>query len=282
MKVSTTLYSPGFGVGFGLVLCGLAIGIAPAAIAKPHSPGGLAQVPGNTPTATNTTNFSGTVERYLLNREGLADGLLLNNGLQVTFPPHLSASLVATIKPGDRVTLTGFPGISSSFGQEVQGYSITNTASGKTVIDQPSATPPVPPTPVAAYSNLSASGTARSWLVGRQGELRGIVLSDGTQIKFPPHIGYRLSNLAQSGAKVEAQGYGTNSGYGKTLEATSLTIAGQPVPIDAPTPGLLPGVPPAPVAPAPVQACACTCRSSGAASTSTSKLNAACHLSRDQ
>lgn len=220
--------------GLALTLYSLVVGLAPQAIAQPVATPIVQQ-------GTASTTFKGTVERYLLNRKGLADGLILNNGTQVKFPPHLSESLISTVKPGDQVTIASFPGISSSFGQEVHAYSITNTSSGKTLVNQPSATPPVPPTPIAAnYSNLSASGTAQHWLVGRRGELKGTVLSDGTQIKFPPHVGYQLSNLAKSGARVEVQGVGTNSRYGKVLEATSLTINGQTVPLNVATPRLPP------------------------------------------
>ena len=239
--------------GIALMVCSLTVGFAPQAMAQSAPTPDAAQSG-----AISTTNFSGAVERYLLNREGLADGLLLNNGLQVKFPPHLSAGLVAAVKPGDQVTVTGFPGISSSFGQEVRAYSITNTSSGKTLVDQPSAVPPIRPARVAVnYSNLSASGTAQHWLVGRRGELRGIVLSDGTQVKFPRHAGYQLSNLARSGARVEVQGVGINSRYGKVLEATSLTINGQSVPMYTARPGAPLrgqrglGVPAAPLAPTP-------------------------------
>ncbi len=98
-----------------LALGGLAISLKTLAIAQPQpqtTPTGVAQP------HPETTSFSGEVERYLLNPQGLVSGLILNNGLQVKFPPNSANSLVATIKPGDSVKVTGTPGIPSNFGQE--------------------------------------------------------------------------------------------------------------------------------------------------------------------
>src|ERR1019366_4567505 len=49
----------------------------------------------------------GTVDRFLLNPHGEADGLLLKHGMEVHFPPHLSAQVVAALKPGAAVKIRG-------------------------------------------------------------------------------------------------------------------------------------------------------------------------------
>jgi len=199
-----------------LALGGLAISLKTLAIAQPQpqtTPTGVAQP------HPETTSFSGEVERYLLNPQGLVSGLILNNGLQVKFPPNSANSLVATIKPGDSVKVTGTPGIPSNFGQEVKAYSITNTNTQRTVVNQPPAD--------ANYNNLSVEGTARHWLVGRRGEINGILLSSGDQVMFPHHTSFQLFNLAREGVSVKAQGFGTSNSYGQILTATSLTVNGQ-------------------------------------------------------
>jgi len=159
-----------------LALSGLAISLKNLAIAQPQPrtvPTGVDQP------SSDSTSYSGQVEHYLLNPQGLVSGLILNNGLQVRFPPHNANSLVATIKPGDSVKVTGTPGTPSNFGQEVKAYSITNTNTQRTVINQPPAD--------VNYNNLSVEGTARHWLVGRRGEINGILLSSGAQVMFPHH-----------------------------------------------------------------------------------------------
>lgn len=199
-----------------LALSGLAISLKNLAIAQPQPrtvPTGVDQP------SSDSTSYSGQVEHYLLNPQGLVSGLILNNGLQVRFPPHNANSLVATIKPGDSVKVTGTPGTPSNFGQEVKAYSITNTNTQRTVINQPPAD--------VNYNNLSVEGTARHWLVGRRGEINGILLSSGAQVMFPHHTSFQLFNRAKEGVSVKAQGFGTSNSYGQILTATSLTIDGK-------------------------------------------------------
>ena len=47
------------------------------------------------------------VDRFLINPHGDTDGLVLTNGLEVHFPPHFSAEVLATVRTGDRVTIYG-------------------------------------------------------------------------------------------------------------------------------------------------------------------------------
>ena len=49
----------------------------------------------------------GTVERFSFNPHGDADGLLLEGGKEVHFPPHMSKLVAAALKPGDQVKVRG-------------------------------------------------------------------------------------------------------------------------------------------------------------------------------
>jgi hypothetical protein len=171
-----------------------------------------------TPTARR---FEGEVEKYLLNREGIVDGLLLNNGVQAKLPPQLSKNLIETVEVGDSVIVIGSGGILNPLGQEVQAESVTNRDTNRTV------------STTVNYSNLSVEGTAQRWLIGKQGEIRGVLLSDGAQVQFPPRFGSQLSPMAKPGARIQAQGVGIRNDYGQVLEASTLTIDGQA--IDLPT-----------------------------------------------
>ena len=183
--------------------------------------------PPGLPPATGTT-FTGEVKQYLLNPEGKVDGLLLNNGLQVKFPPHMGDSLVGIITPNTKVSIFGDPGFSTRFGQEVKAQKITNSQTGQTLVEQPPTTAPQPPT-LSNYSTFSAEGTAQNWLVGHRGEINGIIISNGTIVKFPPHVGEQLATMANIGDKIQAKGFGTRNRYGQILEATALSVNGQPV-----------------------------------------------------
>jgi hypothetical protein len=47
------------------------------------------------------------VDHFLVNPHGDTDGLVLTNGLEVHFPPHFSAEVLAVVRAGDRVTIYG-------------------------------------------------------------------------------------------------------------------------------------------------------------------------------
>ena len=49
----------------------------------------------------------GTVRQYLMNPHGEVDGLLLNDGTQINFPPHMADELVGAVKPGQQVGIQG-------------------------------------------------------------------------------------------------------------------------------------------------------------------------------
>jgi hypothetical protein len=47
------------------------------------------------------------VDRFLVNPRGDTDGLVLTNGLEVHFPPHILAEVLAVVRAGDRITIYG-------------------------------------------------------------------------------------------------------------------------------------------------------------------------------
>jgi hypothetical protein len=57
--------------------------------------------------ALNLTEAKGTVDRFIPNIRGDTWVLLLIDGTEVHFPPHLSAELAAAVKPGGEVTVRG-------------------------------------------------------------------------------------------------------------------------------------------------------------------------------
>ena len=171
------------------------------------------------------STFSGVVQQYLLDPEGRVDGLLLKDGLQVKFPPHMSNSLTALVTPGTNISVTGNAGVVTRFGQEVRAEQITNQKTQKTLVIQP---PAEPMQPIASnYSNLSIAGNTEHWLVGRRGEINGMILASGVQVKFPPRAGEQFTSIANVGDKVQVQGFGTRNDRGEVIQATNLTVNGQ-------------------------------------------------------
>lgn len=172
------------------------------------------------------TEFTGKVTSYLLNGKGVVDGLLLDDGTQVKFPPNLSDRLVKVAQSGNEVSVMGTPGVPTDFGQEVKASSITNTETGEMIAEEP----PVAPKAVDdEENNMTATGQVEQWLVGRRGEIKGMILSSGTQIKFPPHVGERLSTTAKDDSEIEVEGVGIENDYGTIIEAKMLQVDGEPI-----------------------------------------------------
>jgi hypothetical protein len=95
------------------------------------------------------------------------------------------------VKPGDTVTVHGLRAAALPL---VQAFSVTDEASAQTVIDNGPAgpgrgqgAPPQALGPAAPMPGLTeAQGRVRMILHGRQGEVNGALLDDGTILRLPP------------------------------------------------------------------------------------------------
>jgi hypothetical protein len=212
--------------------------------------GALAQVPpppspdvappptyGNAPTSV----ASGRITQFLINPNGDVDGLLLGDGPQVNFPPHLSALLLQIARLGDTVSVQGFRGYGAG---SVHATVITNTATGRSMVDQPPSPDRSSPQP-AALTAMNAAGRVTRLLHADMGELNGAILEDGTLVRFPPPFGTQLQSVLLPNVQLTATGYGTQNAYGRALDATSLSIDGQ-ASVTVYGPGSLPPGPGAP------------------------------------
>lgn len=180
----------------------------------------------------------GTVKQYLMNPHGEVDGLLLTDGTQIHFPPHMAAELVAAIRPGNPVSVEGDREGTSV----VKAEAMTNIQSGRTVVEHaPSVMDrPIPPHLKRwSMNSMRADGTIEAVLYAPRGEVHGVLLADGTQIHVPPDVGESLSRLLKVGDVVQAEGYGTDNQYGRTLEATAIGLGGgRLIPLDRSIPGV--------------------------------------------
>lgn len=202
-----------------LIIIAWCIGMAAAGAVPPATP-----TPATDSSAAPATQ--GVVSRFLPNPRGEIDGLLLSDGTQVLFPPHMTDELVAVVRPGDLIKVQAYRSLNLPL---VIAAVITNVNSGQSVIEHP----PVAPRPPKHMRDqtlqpLTAQGTVIRLLYGRRGETNGVVLSDGNIVRFPPHALYQFGTLLQPGAMISASGYGSVSSYGTALEATAMGAPGQP------------------------------------------------------
>lgn len=185
----------------------------------PPPPGGPTPRPPAAAAPAAGSVVSGRVQQWLLNPSGEADGLLLADGTQVAFPPHLSADLMKTLKPGDMVQVSGWRAPSVPVLRAT-----TINANGQSITDRPptpGATPPAPRDP-AALSAMNANGRIARLLYTDRGDVRGALLDDKTIVRFPPHVGAQNTALLQPGAMLHASGWGTRNAMGSAIEATRL------------------------------------------------------------
>ena len=188
----------------------------PSAVAPPPPP--LAPL-----AAQAAATVEGTVSQYLLNPDGDVDGLLLADGMQVKFPPHMSGDLVRVVRPTEKVSVQG----QRENERVVTGFTITNAANGQSVTESPPSALRPPGLQAASRRLMQADGKIRVVLYAPRGETEGAVLDNGTIVRMPPHIGAQFASLLQAGQAISARGYGTENQFGRCIEATEIGAAGQ-------------------------------------------------------
>lgn len=207
--------------------------------------------------------IQGKVASYSLTPRGDVEGLILTDGTEVHMAPHLGTQLVFAVKPGDAVTIRGLKARSVPM---VQAMSITNDATSTAVTDNgPSGGPPDGPgrggprgpRSGADQQQLTAQGRIKAALHGRQGEVNGAILEDGTIVRLPPPEAQRLAAQLTPGSALYVQGQGYAGLLGRVIaaraigpsEAQAMQIAApsRPEPGRRPPPGG-PGAPPPPAA----------------------------------
>jgi hypothetical protein len=92
------------------------------------------------------------------------------------------------------------------------------------------AIPPAPVGPVPV-ENRSATvrGTAQAFLVGERGEIVGLALNSGEQVRMPPPVGEAIGSQVSSGSHpaVAVEGEVLRGAYGAIVRPTQLTIGTQ-------------------------------------------------------
>lgn len=162
--------------------------------------------------------LTGRLQQWLVNPNGEVDGLLLAEGTQVAFPPHLSAQLLQLAKPGDTLQVSGWR---STTLPVMRATGIT--AGGRSVLDTPPAPGALPaPREPGALSAMNTSGRVSRILYSGRGDAHGVLLDNGMIVRFPPHVGTAVQPWLQRGTPLHARGWGSQGAQGSALEATAM------------------------------------------------------------
>ena len=184
--------------------------IAPGQSEPPPAPAPQAAqpTPGQTPLydPQQLPTQRGQVQQFTLTPRGDIDGLILTDGTEVKTPPHLSTEIAYSIKPGDTVTIHGLHAAALPL---VQAVSITDEATGRTVVDNGPPGPGRGPGagPAAPVPGLTeVQGRVRMALHGPRGDVNGALLEDGTVLRLPPPEAERFAAILQPGQTLVAEG----------------------------------------------------------------------------
>jgi hypothetical protein len=164
----------------------------------------------------------GQVQQFTLTPRGDIDGLILADGTEVKTPPHLSTQIAYSVKPGDPVIIHGLRAVALPL---MQAVSITDEATGRTVIDNgppaPASGPPVGPrAPISGLTEVE--GRVRMPLHGPRGDVNGVLLDDGTVLRLLRPEAERFATLLHPGQVVIAQGSEFATAIGKVMEVQQL------------------------------------------------------------
>jgi hypothetical protein len=201
----------------------VALALSPAEAKKKKKDGGPAYLMAQylaDPTANIAPLVTGALKRFVINPHGEVDGFILTDGTLVKFPPHMAVELTAAVKAGDAVSVRGF----REFGGNVKAVVVTNEVSKRAVIERPPAPGMKMPKHLrfAMLSRLQASGKIERAMYGKKGEINGVMLDDGTVVRFPKHAAFQFATQLQPGQVIAVEGLGTQNEFGRAIEAIAL------------------------------------------------------------
>jgi hypothetical protein len=164
--------------------------------------------------STQLPETRGIVKQYTLTPHGDVDGLILNDGTEVTLPPHLTSQIVFAVRPGDAVTIRG---LKARMLPLIEAASVTNFATGASVVDNG---PPDGPGRLA--SEQTFSGKIASQLHGKRGEINGAVFDNGTIVRLPPLEADRMEVLIEPAQSVTVRGATLKTALGTVVDVTAI------------------------------------------------------------
>jgi hypothetical protein len=193
------------------------------------SAGAHAQSPGTVWDSSQLPESRGRVKQYTLTPRGDVDGLILADGTEVKLPPHLSAQIVYSIRPGDEVSIRGLRARAIPL---LDAASITNVSTGRSVADNG----PVRG-PDRGGMQQTFSGRITMALHGKRGEVNGALLDDGTQLRLPPPEAERFADWLQVGQMVSVRGELLDTTLGRVIDVQAIGASpGQMTELDGPRP----------------------------------------------
>jgi hypothetical protein len=162
--------------------------------------------------------ITGTIDQFLVNKHGEADGFLLTDGGEVHVPPHLSSRLLRDVRPGSQVKVRGV----RPRGVQMIAAVAIDTSKGRILDEGPHVREDDSAFENAKCGPMSVQGVVKQAIHGPKGEMRGAVLEDGRIIRLSTHEVERFADLLKKGAKISANGEGATTSFGTVVEAREI------------------------------------------------------------
>jgi hypothetical protein len=160
---------------------------------------------------------SGVMNHVLLNPDAEVDGIVLTDGMEVHFPPHMGDAVLRVVTPGSKVRVRGV----RPRGVAMIAAVAVGPEEGPLVVD---AGPPdhhdreaAREASRASRTRMEAEGVLRQTLHGPKGEVRGVLLEDGCIGRFPPHSAEGLAGLLRPGNRLFFRGQGISTRHGTVI-----------------------------------------------------------------
>lgn len=182
----------------------------------------------------SSIEVSGTLQRYLSDPRGKVYGLILTDGTQVNFPPHMSAKLAIIASPRDEIIVKGFRENKNVFNAESVLNKNTNRTVGASTpylnfFEQEELYGNTIPRQNKGANNhigmkrMSVTGKIQTQLFDHRGHVSGVILNDDSIVYFGKDSDDESNVYIDVGETLSATGYGTENAFGKALDAYKLS-----------------------------------------------------------
>lgn len=152
--------------------------------------------------ASPVEEVEATVLKLVRNDRDDVDGFSLEGGKEVHFPPHVWSELEPFVKVGEKVKVKGRNEVRPR-GETV--FVATQISSGSQSVE---IQPPPPPHRRDQEQDkpMQVQGKVRQFAKNPHGDVDGLLLEDGTEVKLPPHQSKELTALVKKGDEVKVEG----------------------------------------------------------------------------
>ena len=191
----------------------------------------------------STHEISGRVADYTTAARGEMDGVVLEDGTRVHFPPHAGSAVLPLVQRRQIVRVVGVDSYGPD-GKRIEALSITGRDGRRVDVvaltppeppassqrppvasapEAPRAQAPLPPPPSLTSAEVATTeGRIDGYTTTPGGDMDGVLLSNGLVIHFPPHTGSALLPLVGRGATVRVTGWQTRGPNGTVIEASKV------------------------------------------------------------